>query len=390
MPPARRHIASLLRAKDADTETHVIEDNAWDAITNYACTHGLAGLVLEAVSDREIQIDQAHRTLLAQSAARIAARNLHLQHHFGQLATCFAQAGVEIMVLKGMALNHLLYDRLDLRPMTDVDLLLRPEDVTKAMRVLEQAGCIAGEPLVRDDFFPRFYYEREFRPADAPDVKFDVHARLFRPWRYRTVPADALWADARRLTMGDATITIPSHEGMLLHLCVHAACHGTTRMLWLLDIHRYILRFRHCIRWSTFIHLAREWQVTWPSLVALREVDHLFGPTTPDWVSRQLQAVQANWADRLALWQAPRDDRHPVARLMVDAVTGGAWREQLGYISAILLPQRTHMADIYKIRHPGWIACAHIWRMLRIPTRSVTRLVEGLRTGLHPVSPRIK
>lgn len=347
--------------------------DAWNAITEYACTHGLAGLVQKASADREWEIPGAYRAKLAESAARIAARNLHLRHHLERVATCLNDAGIQMMVLKGMALNHRIYDRVDLRPMTDVDLLFRFDDIERACRVLKAAGCVDGEPLLREDFFPRFYYEREFRPSAAPNVKFDVHARLFRPWRYRNVPVDSFWNDAQPIAIGDAELLAPGHEGMLIHLCVHAACHGASRMLWLLDIHRYARRFGAEIDWTGFVDRVKEMKLAWPTLVAIRAVTKTFGPTAPATVISALESETAGWADRLALWQAPRDDQHPLARLCVDALVGRGWKDQMAYLGALLVPQRAHMAELYRTHHPGWLPCAHVWRVVRAGTRGIAR-----------------
>ncbi len=367
-----RWIAQLLREDGDQTNA---PPKCWEEVTEYACTHGLAGLVLHAVSDREIPIGDVHRQRLAESAAHIAARNLHLAHHLERIAKPLNDAGIDVMVLKGMALNHLIYDRLDLRPMTDVDLLFRFDDIQEACGVLKAVGCVDGEPLLREDFFPRFYYEREFRPAGAPNVKFDVHARLFRPWRYRNVSLESFWSESRALTIGDATVRVPGHEGMLIHLCVHAACHGAGRLLWLLDVHRFARRYADEIDWLAFVDGVRSMGLAWPTLVAGRAVDDAFGSSLPDSVISELDSETPGWADRLALWQAPRDDQHPIARLCVDAVVGGARKDQMAYLGALLVPQRAHMADIYKIHHPGWLVCAHTWRVVRAGMRGISQFI---------------
>ncbi|HNO80499.1 MAG TPA: nucleotidyltransferase family protein [Phycisphaerae bacterium] len=367
-------VGELLREGAPETIAPLTPDSE-NTVTEYACTHGLAGLIQHAITERGLKFTDANRQKLAESAAQIAARNLHLRHHLERVAQRLNNAGIDVMVLKGMALNHLIYDRLDLRPMTDVDLLFRADDIASACRTLKEAGCVDGETLLREDFFPRFYYEREFRPADAPNVKFDVHARLFRPWRYRSVPLESFWDGSTSIAIGGASVRVPGHEGMLIHLCVHAACHGASRLLWLLDIHRYARQFSDEIDWPAFADRVASMKLAWPTLVAIRAAANAFGATVPETVISTLESTPADWADRLALWQAPRDDRHPVARLCVDALVGGGAKDQLAYLGALLIPQRAHMADLYRIHHPGWLVCAHIWRVVRAGTRGITRCI---------------
>ena len=53
---------------------------------------------------------------------------------FADVAGAMAQAGVLFLVLKGAALAHLVYDEPRLRPMRDVDLLVRKDDVRTGAR----------------------------------------------------------------------------------------------------------------------------------------------------------------------------------------------------------------------------------------------------------------
>ena len=55
-----------------------------------------------------------------------------------------AQAGVPFLVLKGAALAHLVYGDPRLRPMRDVDLLIRKADAGRALDVLTRCGFRPG------------------------------------------------------------------------------------------------------------------------------------------------------------------------------------------------------------------------------------------------------
>src|SRR5207247_493895 len=55
--------------------------------------------------------------------------------------------GVELVVLKGLALALEYYDTPALRPMVDVDVLIRPRDIGITMRTLEVAGWTPRAPL---------------------------------------------------------------------------------------------------------------------------------------------------------------------------------------------------------------------------------------------------
>jgi hypothetical protein len=314
-----------------------------------------------------------------------AARNVRLMHLLERLATVFNDAGVPLMVLKGAALNLTLYDDPGQRPMDDLDLLVRPADVQRATELLLASGSLHGEPLVREDFFPRFHYEREFRAGSIYPTKIDLHVRPFRPLRYsRLIPEHALWDEATEQRIGRAAVLVPSAEDMLLHLAVHSAVHGNCRPTWLQDLRAWIERCGPTLNWDRIIRKAKQWRLALPLRRALQGTDREFPGAVPPRILTALSQIRVSWRDRLALWEAPRDATHPAAHILVDAACTPGLRFTASYLVAALLPDRVHMSDWYGRRHFGWLACAHLARLAspllkRIP--GFTNCLSGVQTG---------
>ena len=351
----------------------------WSGIILYVCDSGLAGFALQALKNLDINIPNGLIEELKTASARTAASNLHLEARFEEVASTFNQAGIDLLALKGSVLSRLVYKRCDLRPMVDIDVMLKPDDALDGCGLFEQIGYSKGEDLLRPDFFPRFYYEVEYHSNEQLPVKFDVHARPFRAGRYRaTVPDDGFWHGAVRMNVGKGWVLVPSPERMLLHLCCHAALHGASRPLWLLDI-KYYARTLTQDQWRDFLQLARRWNLVHPVLFAFRRAEAMFGKIVPGFVNDELECLLISWKDRLALWQAPRDAEHPICHLVVDVIMGGRIRDRLSYLAAVAFPQRSHMRSIYPVSHPGWLICAHFWRMARIPVRYMSSLVRRMQ-----------
>jgi hypothetical protein len=295
-----------------------------------------------------------------------ALRNLRMMHLLERLALAFEAAGVPVMALKGAALNLTVYPGPGDRPMDDLDLLVRPGMATRAIEVLEAMGCSPGEPLVREDFFPRFHYEREFRTGAIHPVKIDLHVRPFRPLRYsRTVPPDALWSRAQRVHWGRAKILIPCAEEMVIHLAAHGAIHGNARRMWLEDVHHWVRVHDGTLNWDEILRTAAAWGLSLPVREGLERVEREVGPTCPDRALACLRRMKPGWRARLALRQAPRDAIHPAAHVLVDGVCTPGIGFVLSYLAAMAFPGREHMADWYGRKHLGWLPCAHILRLLR-------------------------
>jgi hypothetical protein len=302
-----------------------------------------------------------------------------------KVAAEFNRAEVPLMVLKGAALNLTIYHQPDERPMADLDLLIRPEHTEKAGALLEFAGCLPGQPLVREDFFPRFYFETEFRAGRIFPMRIDLHVRPLRPLRWgRLAPTEAMWARAEPMQIGRARVLIPSAEDMLIHLAAHSAIHRNCRPMWLEDIKRWADARRSEICWEDFLATVRAGGLALPVRNAIEAAEQGLGQVCPPSIRRRLARMGAGWRDRLALWQAPRDADHPLAHVAVDTLCAPGWRFRLGYLRAVLIPDRGHMEEWYNGRHRGWLVGAHLFRLLS----PLTRLLPDVRSRLRKVQVR--
>ncbi len=315
------------------------------------------------------------------------ARNIRMMHTLERIVRVFNREEVPLMVLKGAALNLTLYDDGGDRPMDDVDLLVHPRNLSQAVHLLEyQLDCTPGAPMVRSDFFPRYHYETEYVTGAIRPIKIDLHVRPFRPLRYgRTVPAGALWDDARVARLGRAVVHVPSAEGMLIHLAGHAAIHGCCRPVWDLDIQRWVQRHPD-LDWDQVVEVSRRWGIVHAVRRGLAHAETACGSFCPAETSALLAGVRVSWRERLALWQAPRDVTHPVCHVCVNVLCTPGWRVRLGYLAAVCFPGREHMAQCYAGRHRGWLGCAHVCRVCRPLIRGARALAGLMRLDRRPAA----
>ena len=131
---------------------------SFDELATAAEQHGMEPLVLA-------HIERTGLAIPADLRARLRARRTQHAHAaavrtrvIADVACAMAQAGVPFLVLKGAALAHLVYGDPRLRPMRDIDLLIRKADAGRALDVLMRCGFRAGRrrrppaspPLARD------------------------------------------------------------------------------------------------------------------------------------------------------------------------------------------------------------------------------------------------
>src|SRR5205814_5284499 len=116
-----------------------------------------------------------------------------------------AEAGIQAMLLKGVPLALLYYPQPGLRPMADVDLLVRAGEARSALTALRDAAWrVQGELVVRRG------YELSVAAPEG-EAALDVHWRLV-PWLIRDgrIEDPALWRDAVTFSVGGQKALAPA------------------------------------------------------------------------------------------------------------------------------------------------------------------------------------
>jgi hypothetical protein len=159
------------------------------------------------------------------------------------------KAGIGVMPLKGSLLTTRYYASPELRPMADLDLLVRSEDAPALRAVLETMGYRLQAPVSR-----RHGRIRQFinpggnqivsTRGDHPDNPrpVDVHTDLRRYlWVDFAVHdlTDFVWSQSQRGEILGERVWLPAPDRMLVYLATHALYHhlfGTGRLMHLLDL----------------------------------------------------------------------------------------------------------------------------------------------------------
>lgn len=366
-------IGRCLSDEPHDAFQTVYRRGLWEYVAAEACDAGVGALLMVQATKHDVDVPVSAARQMRAYREHVAAANAYKTESVRKALTRLQVAKVPFLLLKGAALNATLYEP-GLRPMTDVDVLIHDCDAALADKVLRNAGCEPGADLVREDFYPRFYCEREYFTGTHPPVKIDLHVRPFHVLRYaRTVPHSAIWKDSRDISLGDLTVRVPGPESMLVHLAVHAACHGGTQLRWLHDIKRWLDCYGDQVDVDRLADNCRRWQLALPVRRALMRTREAFGGN--DRLNQAIEATRgaAGPLQRLALAAAPLGTKAPVLYTACNALAAPGIRFRLGYLAAVLLPAEQHLAQIYPRRHFGWRFAAHAMRGVRSLQRAVGR-----------------
>ena len=219
-----------------------------------------------------------------------------------QFVKVLADAGLEVILLKGAYLRHCLYDDPVCRPMNDLDVLISPTDLERARTALEKQGyALRPRDLdLRPGFGARFGWVASLQPPAGGNLFIDVHWAIQEVGTFYRLPYGPLRARARARDLGDVPALVLAPEHVLLHLCLHTFDElENAPLLKLCDLERALRHFP--LDWDLFLDDAARFRIEAPVLWILREMSRWRPGLVPDNVLEKLGEYHPGWAERFII-----------------------------------------------------------------------------------------
>lgn len=334
----------------------------------HAEAHGVAPLLADRLGEADLTASLAPGVRAALEGARRGAVLLEAVQtpHMVRVLGALVAAGVAPIVFKGAALAVTHYRASWLRPHSDVDLLVPPEQAALAGAILERQGC---RKAARPEGALVTYQTRFLGAAGAVDCAYDLHWRVADPQLFgHLFDYESLRAEGVSGPVAGALMPGPVHA--LLIACVHRVAHhfDTDRLLLLWDIDR-IARGLTTVDWERFVALAEAGGIR---AVCLRGVDlaaRLLDTPVPPEVRARLAAGVDEPSARFVGGTIRRVDvlRSDMARLP-------GWKARLTLVREHLFPSPAYMAARYGVER-SWL----------LPVLYVDRVLRGVGGWFRPV-----
>jgi hypothetical protein len=214
----------------------------WNEVLRLAEYHGILPLAARNLIELgrglppevERSLRSAYETNLRRSLWFAAELTRIMQH--------FERRQVRAVPYKGPVLAQSLYRDLGLRSFSDLDFLISPADFERAKQTLAEIGYRpSGEhnPALESPAVERFWlrtgYERSFDGAAGKNL-VELQWALLPHFYAVDLRVEDLLARAGTAVVGEREVLCLSPEDSLLALCLHAAKHLWTRLIWLADI----------------------------------------------------------------------------------------------------------------------------------------------------------
>ena len=269
-----------------------MNNEAWEGVVRIAQQQGMTSLLYLRIKEFSIEnrpsakiLRDLHDTYLKDSILGIMRL-----HKLGLLLRALRKDGIAVIALKGTHLAECVYSDFTLRPMADVDIMVKKSDLSRAINVLEMEGYQPKK---------KFWVDYEVRVShEMPPftqengLTVELHWTLITPSIPFNIDLNGLWERAEPVNISKVNILGLSPEDLLLHLCMHASTQhrliGGLRNSY--DIALTINTFEITIDWNTVVLRASEWKaqrVAWLMFSLARD---LFGAKIPNEILLELQA----------------------------------------------------------------------------------------------------
>jgi hypothetical protein len=214
----------------------------WARFLRVLTRQRVTGLAREALRSAGVVPPPEIEQRLAASAKPGAVRGLALAAEALRLSRLLGAEGVPALFIKGAALAQLAYGSQVLKSARDVDLLVSPQDASRAVDLLRREGYVAVAPAgeltpAQMRLLFELHKDLEFVHSSR-GLNLELHWRLIdNPTLLRGI---GVGSPAQDVPVLDGTLRTLGDAQLFAYLAVHGASHCWFRLKWLADLNAWL------------------------------------------------------------------------------------------------------------------------------------------------------
>lgn len=191
------------------------------------------------------------------------AKNMRLWREFCHIQNTLNNAGIKVILLKGIILAETLYYNLGLRPMADIDVLVQEKDLLVAEKQLIGIGYRKYLKAPFETYYRKYDYHFQFHNPGV-DATLELHW-AFAPPRPNKIDLTEVWERSKTIIINQREILTLSPEDTLVSLCLHI-CKVVKHLQHLslkkmCDIHELISQHKHKLDWGYIADKVAGWRL---------------------------------------------------------------------------------------------------------------------------------
>jgi len=262
-----------------------------ESLVNWALRFNVGGLFYREIKSRNfptelIPVDARNR--LREAYRNRATMNTSLFLDVLKVLKSLADNQLPVIALKGLSLAKNIYGDIALRPMSDMDLLVKEEDLVRAGRILLTLGYQQYFPAW-ESTLKTYHHLPPFTNKSGAII--ELHWNIVTPDSPIKVDLDGLWERACLIKVDNVEVRVFSPEDLFLHLCIHACVHQQTGLdlIPFCDMAGLIKTSADTIDWPIVIERATRWGGQKCVYLMLLLVRELLGAAPPDKIMSEIK-----------------------------------------------------------------------------------------------------
>ncbi len=318
----------------------LLTDRDWLDLLRTAGDEGLAPLLYSLLKEMNVLADLPDdvREMLRNAYARTSAVNQHILAVLEEAEDVLERRGIPVIILKGAALLTTVYHDIGLRPMDDIDIMVRPRHLG------DICDTLTGMGFTRHRLYPHSF--------QRGIIKIDLHTDLLSSDRIRsrqdtvTLRQEDIWDNAVPLNGSPSSLYRLSPYDTLIALSFHLLKHRFNRLIWFVDIAAFMNASAVEIDWMELIAYSRMLGADRLLLYVVILTKHLLGADISDHVLNDLGRGELSLIEKYIL-------RLHITRTPLETLTDLLWifqirglKKQIRFVIENSYPRREIMDQI--------------------------------------------
>ncbi len=290
----------------------------WPHILQKSKSEGVTCLLYQNLLQFKDRIPQDIWNVFAEVYYINAYRNIRIYEKTNIVLSSFNKENLKVIPLKGVFLAEKVYNNIALRAMTDIDLLVKKEELSRIDKLLIGLGY---ESPIRKELRSRaieksYLNSMDYFKADDSSSILHVHWHIVNislpTYMYtKDIIIDRFWESANPVKIQDTkTLQLAPHH-LIMNLSEHALKHSFDRLILLSDINEVIKRYRKEIDWEDLIKEAIELGIDRPLFYSVYFVNHFLNAGISDHILAKIRPKTLPLLEKRFFGSIINDNREP-------------------------------------------------------------------------------
>lgn len=298
----------LQQAAGSSADVSLWDGIDWGRLLQAASHHGVSSVLGRAL--RTTPLPLVAREQLQAAERNVAQHGLRLTGVLGEVIHALDQKGVRSLAYKGPVLSQQLFQDPAVREAVDLDLLIAPADLERAIASLSDIGFTPIRSYPASSFPQLVRYRAEYG-MERDEVLVELQWRLAPLYFSAPFDFESAWQARTLVTIAGRPISTLAPELNLLALCVHGTKHQWERLKWIFDLDLCI-RQQPRLDWESIETTASRYGLRGILLTSLATCRLLLNTPLPSHLS---EVFTGETVDAAQAFIAGLNDKHAVGEM---------------------------------------------------------------------------